>query len=128
MTPEDLAQDPAVRAAVFASVTRDEAAAILRSRAGKPWCDAFLLRVVGGWYAPAEVREELLVGVRTVLGVPPVVSPIDWSMCGECPRCEAEKGKPCRDLRPGRGGRVRPHQGRVVHRRGASFAPRRAAT
>jgi hypothetical protein len=48
MTPERLAQDPAVRAAVFATVTTDEAARVLRSRAGKPWCDAFMVRMCDG--------------------------------------------------------------------------------
>lgn len=34
--------DPAVRAAVFDTVTEDEAYRILRSRAGKPWCNVFV--------------------------------------------------------------------------------------
>jgi hypothetical protein len=37
------AKDPDVRAAVFATVTLKEAYRVIRSRLGKPWCDAFLL-------------------------------------------------------------------------------------
>lgn len=45
---EELALDPAVRAAVFATVTVREAYGILHSRPGKPWCDAFLLNFAEG--------------------------------------------------------------------------------
>lgn len=68
MTPEELAQDPAVRAAVFATVTREEASSILHSRAGKPWCDAWARDLTGLWPMPEEIRGDILSGVDQVLG------------------------------------------------------------
>lgn len=69
-TPEQLATDPAVRAAVLASVTIEEAHRILRTRAGKPWCDAFLLHLGDGLSGDEDIAGELGDGVRKVVGVP----------------------------------------------------------
>lgn len=59
MTPEQLAQDPAVRAAVFATVTTDEARAVLSSRQGAVWADQF-----------AEYTAELLILMFGAQGTP----------------------------------------------------------
>jgi hypothetical protein len=70
MTPEELAADPAVRAAVLATVTVEEAMRTLRSRAGKPWCDAFLLRFCDDLSTDPDIAGELGDSAREVLGVP----------------------------------------------------------
>lgn len=68
MTPEETASDPAVRAAVLATVTLDEACQVMRTRAGKPWCDALLLRFTDGLSDPE--TGDIGAGARTVLGLP----------------------------------------------------------
>lgn len=54
MTAEEMAADPAVRAAVLATVTLEEATRTLLSPAGKPWCDA----VVRGFVSMLAVSDE----------------------------------------------------------------------
>lgn len=70
MTPEELAADPAVRAAVLTTVTVDEALRTLRSRAGKPWCDALLLKFTDGLDESAPGDSDVGSGAREVLGLP----------------------------------------------------------
>lgn len=66
--PVAVAADPAVRAAVLGTVTLAEASRVLRSRAGKPWCDAMLLRF--GDDLSTDPETSVSDGVREVLGVP----------------------------------------------------------
>lgn len=44
----EMHEDPEVRAKVLATVTFEEAQRTLRSRAGKPWCDAFTKMLIEG--------------------------------------------------------------------------------
>jgi len=82
MRPEELAQDPAVRAAVFASVTQEEARRILGSRAGKPWCDAWVLEWTGSLPVPVEIRDDLVAAVRQVQAAPEHAP--GYQMCDAC--------------------------------------------
>lgn len=69
MTAEEMAQDPAVRAAVFATVTREEADRVMHTPPGRPWCDAALLLVVDGLAGnlDPDLGAEMRAGVRTVI-------------------------------------------------------------
>ncbi len=69
-TPEDLARNSHVRQAVLATVTLQEALRTLQSRAGKPWCDALLLRFTDGISADAEIAHDLGTSARQVLNLP----------------------------------------------------------
>lgn len=73
-TPDELAADPAVRAAVLATVTLEEAARTIRTRAGKPWCDALLLRFSDGLDEQLGEAAGIGTGARQVVGVPS-----DWT-------------------------------------------------
>lgn len=67
---EELAADPAVRAAVLATVTLEEAARTIRTRAGKPWCDAFLIRFADTLDDQLDEHGAIGSGARQVVGVP----------------------------------------------------------
>lgn len=70
-----LVRDPAVREAVFESVTVAEAYGILRSRLGKPWCDAFMVNIADdmdsrlNYPEPFPQAETIGDGARKVFGL-----------------------------------------------------------
>jgi hypothetical protein len=64
-------EDPEVRAQVFATVTYEEARRILRSKAGKPWCDALMAIFCSGLTDDPEIKEPLVEAARMVRGLRP---------------------------------------------------------
>lgn len=69
----DAHEDPEVRARVFATVTTAEAYRIIRTPRGKPWCDAVLYRLCGGFgdYVDQEAGDEMRAGVTELTGFRP---------------------------------------------------------
>lgn len=70
-TAARLATDPAVRAAVLATVTLQEAARAITTPAGKPWCQATLLRFTDGLDEMLGEGTAINASAREVIGVAP---------------------------------------------------------